>query len=249
VTGKLLDANAMLGRLPHADVGEGSPAALVKTMDRLGIGKALVYHSLAWRHDPQVGNELLLREIADEPRLSPCWVVLPDTCDTPGDATRLVARARARGVLAVRTFPADHGYSIDDADSARLLDAVSEASLPVFLDADQADWSAVERIATRRPGLKLVICKVGYRALRRLTGVLSRSAGVHVDLSYLSSHLGMEWLVDRLGPHQIVFGTGMPERDPAGAVTRLMLSELSETAIEAIGRGNALRLLPAAGQP
>jgi predicted TIM-barrel fold metal-dependent hydrolase len=66
---------------------------------------------------------------------------------------------------------------------------------------------------------------------------------VHLDLSYLGSHLGLEWLVDRFGAGRLLFGTGAPVRDPADAVTRLLWSELPDADVAAIGAGNLSRLI------
>jgi predicted TIM-barrel fold metal-dependent hydrolase len=239
----LFDCNALLGRLPTADVGEGSVAALTKEMDRVGVASAVVAHTVAWRHDPAVGNARLIAELAGEPRLLPAWVALPDTCgDLPAPA-QFAAAARGNGVVAVRLYPADHGYALADPDCSALLDALAAARLPLLIDADQAPYGEIDMIATTRPQLPVVVCQTGYRALRRLTGVLSRTPNVHVDLSYLASHLGLEWLVDRCGADRLLFGTGMPARDPAGAVTRLLWSELSDADVAAVGAGNLRRLI------
>jgi hypothetical protein len=239
----LYDCNALLGRLPAADVGEGSAAAMIKAMDRVGIGAAVVAHTAAWRHDPATGNAHLLAEVSCEPRLRPAWVGLPETCGELAPPAQFVADARRHGVAAVRLYPADHGYALNGPDSAALLDAVAAARPPVIIDADQAPYAEIEAVAAARPELQVVICQTGYRALRRLAGVLSRTANVHLDLSYLGSHLGLEWLVDRFGAGRLLFGTGAPVRDPADAVTRLLWSELSDADVAAIGAGNLSRLI------
>jgi hypothetical protein len=239
----LYDCNALLGRLPAADVGEGSVAALIKAMDRVGIGAAVVAHTAAWRHDPTTGNAHLLAEVSGEPRLRPAWVGLPETCGELAPPAQFVAAARRHGVAAVRLYPADHGYHLNGPDCAALLDAVAAARLPLFIDADQAPYAEIEAVAAARPDLPVVICQTGYRALRRLAGVLSRTANVHLDLSYLGSHLGLEWLVDRFGVERLLFGTGAPVRDPADAVTRLLWSELPDADVAAIGAGNLSRLI------
>ena len=75
----LFDANAMAGRIATGPCAEDA-AALVRELDRLGIASALVTHTHAWRHDVARGNELVLAETRTQPRLRPCWMVLPDTC-------------------------------------------------------------------------------------------------------------------------------------------------------------------------
>lgn len=239
---QLVDANAMVGRHPTVDVGDGSVAALLKTMDRFGITRAAVFHAHAWRHDPVTGNRMLLGELHGEPRLEPCWVAMPDPCGPPDAAARFVAGADQRGVVAVRMFPSDHGYVWDSPDAAPWLDALAGAGLPLLIDVEQTSWPEIDRVAARWPELRLVVCRVGYRAMRPLAGVLERAENVHVDLSYLSTHAGLEWLVQRFGPHRVVFGTGMPERDPAEAVTRLMLSELDVDAVSTIAHQSWARL-------
>jgi predicted TIM-barrel fold metal-dependent hydrolase len=238
----LYDCNTLLGRLPNADVGDGSVAALIKEMDRVGVGKAVVAHTAAWRHDPATGNARLIAELAGEPRLRPAWVALPDTCGELPAPVQFVLAARRHGVVAVRLYPADHGYTVTGLDCAALLDALAAARLPVLIDADQAPYGDIEAIAAARPQLPVVVCQTGYRALRRLAGVLSRTHNVHVDLSYLGSHLGLEWLVERCGVDRLLFGTGMPVRDPADAVTRLLWSELPDADVAAVGADNLHRL-------
>lgn len=240
---RLYDCNALLGRLPNLEAGEGTAAGLRKAMDRVGIEAAVVGHTVAWRHDPTTGNEALLAELAGEPRLRPAWVGLPDTCGEVPPPAEFVATARRHGVVAVRLYPADHGYRLGGPDCAPLLDALAAARLPLLIDADQAPYPEIEAVAAARPDLPVVVCQTGYRALRTLAGVLARASNVHIDLSYLGTHLGLEWLVERFGAQRLLFGTAAPMRDPADAVTRLLWSELPDAEVAAIGGGNWSRLV------
>ena len=238
----LYDCNAMLGRWVTADTGDGTVAALTKTLDRYGIAAAVVAHTAAWRHDPATGNAQLLTELAGQTRLLPAWVGLPDSCGEVPPPAEFVAAARRYGVAAIRLYPADHGYRLTGSDCAALLDALTAARLPVLIDADQASYAEIEAVAAARPELPVVVCRTGYRALRELAGVFSRTSNVRVDLSYLGSHLGLEWLVERYGAHRVLFGTGWPLRDPADAVTRLLWSELSDADAARVGADNLAEL-------
>jgi hypothetical protein len=75
--------------------------------------------------------------------------------------------------------------------------------------------------------------------------VLDRHANVHVDLSDLSSHEGLEWLCERFGPRRLIFGTGAPLRDAGEAVTRLLWSELDTDAVRQVAADTLDRLVPA----
>ncbi|TDD52582.1 hypothetical protein E1286_08650 [Nonomuraea terrae] len=237
----LIDADAMLGRHPRRDVGGGTAAELLAAMDRVGVSGALVTNMTSWLHDPARGNRGLLGLVAGEPRLSPCWVLLPDTCGEIGAG--FAEAAVAAGVRAVRAFPADHGYDLAGPDVAPVLDALSSVRLPLLVDAGQAGWPVVEAVARAHPRLRIVVGGAGYRMLRQIAGVLDRAQNVYVGLADLSSHRGLEWLVERFGAGRFVFGTGAPYRDPAEAVTRLLWSELDDAQVAAIGGGNLRRLI------
>lgn len=232
---ELIDCNALLGRLPYADVGDGDVTSLLATMDHVGIDSAVVAHTMAWRHDASTGNARVLAETADQPRLRPAWVGLPAACDEAPPAAEFVAAARRAGVAAVRLYPADHGYRLSSPDCADLLDTLAAARLPLLTDAEQSSYAELEGIARSRPGLPVIIARSGYRQLRELAGVLNRATNVRVDLSYLGNHLGLEWLVERYGVERVLFGTGMPDRDPADAVTRLLWSALPDDEVAAVG--------------
>lgn len=238
----LFDVNAMVGLLPN-EPGGGDAAALEAALARVGVGEALVGHVRAWQHDPESGNQVLLAEIEGRAHLHPVWVAIPDTCGELGGASQFVSRAVRSGVAAVRLFPEDHGYRLAGADMEPMLTAFSEAGLPVLLDGDQATWAEIETAAARHPALKMIVCFVGYRKLREIAGVLTRTANVSVDLSYLGGHMALEWLVSTFGADRVIFGTGAPRRDPADAVTRLLWSDLDDPTARQIGSGNLHRLL------
>lgn len=239
---RLLDAAAALGRHPAHDVGDGTPAALVASLDAYGIAEAIVTHTLATHHDPAAGNARVLAEVADQPRLRPCWTVLSPTCGELPDGPTLMANARAGGVGLLTARPGPHGFDLAGPDLAPVLSAAAEHELPLLVDVTDTDWRSLEETATAQPDLWLILANVGYRELRRLCGLLERHPRVLVCTANLSGHLALEYLVERFGAHRLVFGTGQPVRDPGEAVTRLLWSELPDKAIRAIG-GDTMRQL------
>jgi predicted TIM-barrel fold metal-dependent hydrolase len=242
---ELVDVDAMLGRHPALDAGRGTVAEFLTELDRVGVSEAIVGHTVSWLHQPTAGNRRVVELTADQPRLRPVWVMLPDTTDELPAPAEFVRLARAEGVAAVRAYPGDHGYDLAGADAAATLAALAEARLPLLVDFPQTSWAAVEAVAHRLPELSIVVCHCSYRTLRQIAGVLSRTDNVHLCLSNLASHCGLEWLVERFGAGRLLFGTGAPEEDPAEAVTRLLWSELDDDAVAAIGSGNARRLFSA----
>jgi hypothetical protein len=243
----LVDADVLLGRQPRATAGVDTPAELLTWLDGVGIAQAVAGHLASWLHDPATGNRRLSELLDGEPRLRACWVALPEGTGELGTPADFVASALHAGVAAVRAYPADHGWSLTAADGARLLDALAAGGLPLFVDAEQTSWDEVAACATAHPALRILVCQPGYRALRRIAGVLAEHDNVWVATSTLATHQGLEWLVSRFGADRLVFGSAAPQRDPAEAVTRLLLSDVDDEAVRAIGGGNLRRLLATPG--
>ena len=242
---ELFDANCRIGRVPWGEVSAADVPGLLHRMDLLGIGRAVVSHTMSWRHDPATGNRMVLREVADESRLLPCWVALPDTCGEVPPSKQFATEAIDAGVVAVRIYPHEHGFEMQGADFDGYLGAFAQAGLPLLVDLAQTSWAALDTVAQAHPDLALVVCAIGYRSLRQAAGVLDRRSNVHLDLSDLSTHEGLEWLCETFGPRRLVFGTGSPLRDAGEAVTRLLWSDLDGAAVRWIGAATLRGLLPA----
>jgi predicted TIM-barrel fold metal-dependent hydrolase len=248
MTSPLFDVYCFIGRWPTADLAFHDCAGLLMRMDRLGIGKAVVCHTWAWQYDPVAGNRQLMADLtalpsASRDRLLPCWAVVPPATGEQGTAEELGAALNAAGVRVVRLFPRDHNYRLGSHDAARLIAMLAARRILTLIDLDQTSWEEIDRVAERAPDVRLVVCRVGYRGLRRMAGVLARRPNCAIDLSYFGSHEGVEWLVERFGAERLLFGTAGPLADGGGAVTRLMLSRISDEDRNAIGAGNAERLL------
>ena len=249
---ELWDVNCLLGRWPSAQLLFEDVPGLLARMDELGIRRAAVGHADCLHYDVAAGNASLMNMLAQAPaeareRLWPCWSLVPPVTGEQGSAAELAARLEANQVWLARLYPRDHNYSLGSPDAAALLALLAERHCMTLLDLEQSSWEEIERLAAAHPALPLVVCRVGYRGLRRFAGVLARRPNVHVDLSYLGSHQGLEWLASRGAAGQIIFGTGAPFTDGGGAVARLVLSSLPQSDRAAIAHGNLRRLLAEAG--
>jgi predicted TIM-barrel fold metal-dependent hydrolase len=249
---ELWDVNCLLGRWPSASLLFHDVGGLLDRMDQLGITRAAVSHTDGLHYDPAAGNAALTRLLAEadasaRARLWPVWVLVPPVTGEQGTPAELAASLDQYDIRLARLYPRDHNYSLSSPDGAELLALLAARRTLTLLDLEQSSWEEVDRLAAAYPALPFIVCNVGYRGLRRFAGVLARRPNVHVDLSYLGSHQGLEWLVGRPGSGQFLFGTGAPLIDGGGAVTRLLLSTLSQSERSAIAHGNLQRLLAAAG--
>lgn len=252
----LFDAAGYLGRWPTERLAFDDVPGLLARMDELGIARALVSHTLAWQNAPDVGNPLLIDAIAGQPRLEPCWGVLPGEPESwaGGEASLCEALAHHR-VRAVRLYPRDQVYPLTEWLAGDLLAALAERRYLVLLDVDQvvlptglfdvdpAGWNQVAWLCQTYPDLAVLLTRVGYRALRVLLPLMRACPNLFIDLSYFATHQGVEAVVAQLGAERLVFGTSQPLVDGGGAVTRLQYADLTPAQRELIAHGNLERLL------
>jgi hypothetical protein len=239
----VFDANCAVGPWPADKPRYETVEGLLAEMERLGIDRALVSHTLARTYDPAQGNRILMDEIAGHETLEPCWTLLPPACGEMGNLDELMAEMAQANVRAVRLYPLEHSYSLAEWQCGELFEALAERRHVMLLDLAQGSWGDVERICRTYPDLAVVVTWVGYRQLRPLFALLRRCSNLYCDLSNLSTYLGIEEILDRFGSERLIFGTGLPTADPGGPIARLFYTDAPPSALNAIAHGNVERLL------
>jgi hypothetical protein len=239
----LLDANCAVGPWPTDRPLYETVEGLLAEMARLGIERALVSHTLARTYNPLEGNRLLMQEIAGREQLTPCWTLLPPACGEMGSLAELLSDMDANGIAAVRLYPKEHTYSLEDWQCGELLAALSQRRCVVLLELAETNWAEIERVCRTYPGLSLLVTGTGYREFRPLFALLDRCDNLFCDLSNLSTYLGVEEILGRFGSERLIFGTGLPISDPGGPIARVFYTDAPQADIAAIAHSNLERLL------
>lgn len=251
---EFFDCNARIGK-----PGKSAPGAyhtcegLVKEMDYLGISEAIVHHVAA--AGASAGNGRLLDEIASEERLHGSWVLpVHYQIDFP-DPDKAVDEMLSLGVKVARIFPPYyHVGLVADWASGGLFRALASHRVPLMIagsqlgqhpDDTRPGYSAqnVYDICRSYPRLPVVIVHLNWSATRILHPLMHACPNLLVEISYYSSHRGVEFLAQQFGADRILFGTGMPETGPGVALALVMYADVSEEARRAIAGGNIRRLL------
>src|SRR6266568_1237167 len=87
---------------------------LLTEMDFANIAQALVYHTAMRFDHPVVGNELVVSETRGQTRLHPTWALLPSQTGEQPPLDTLFRAMRSHGVRALRLFPDEHRYFLDE---------------------------------------------------------------------------------------------------------------------------------------
>ena len=217
---RYFDAACMIGRWPGEKFAFEDVQGLLGEMDRLGIERALVSHSIAWQNSPELGNRLLMQALAASPqaarRLFPCWGVTPGPLlEAGGGVGAFSAAMSSQNVRAVRLYPRDHVFSLVDWMAGSLLQALDERRCLVLLDLDQVftqvgmyDYDAnglryLRWMCASYPNLGVVLSRVGYRAYQDLIPLMEVCPNLHLDISYFATHQGVEDVVQRFGAERV----------------------------------------------
>ncbi len=242
------DSNCVIGKRSIRRSGYRNEAEfysvddLLAEMDHAGIDSALVYHSLAKEYDPMTGNIMLMDEIKGYDRLYPCWVVIPGGTNEIPEPAELVNNMVAQNVRAVRIFPSDHLFSLSDWCSGDLMRELEKHKIVVIVEIDQVGWEGIYSLASRFPGLPIIIANLNYRVNRYLYPILEKCKNVYVEISGYQIHKGLESIGIRFGADRLIFGTRMPYFTPGPALTMVNYLLANNTEKEMIAGGNLSRL-------
>jgi predicted TIM-barrel fold metal-dependent hydrolase len=241
----MLDINVAIGRFA-IPIGASFDSAsdLLREMDRLGIGDALVYHAVAAEADIRLGNQMLLDAIKGHDRLHPCWVMAPQYLQDLPNPHDWVSEAKRAGVKAVRVFPKYHLYTLEALGP--LLAALANAITPILFDFGARHWSEraipwddIVQLANKTRRISFVVIGATVGDVRDVHTALAYTENVFIECSTLIhpdlyEEFGAIGKLDRL-----LFGTGLPKRAAECSVGQAKLSSPDALAKDGIFGANA----------
>lgn len=217
---------------------------LLDRMNRYGIEKSLVWHSMAREYSPMVGNKMLIDEIKIHSNLQPVWTVMQHhTNEMPGPE-ELIKEMKINNVKAVNMFPADQGFSIAEWNCGELYAALEKYNVLLFIGFDQiGSWDDLYAICNNYPGLQVVITNVNYRINRSIYSLLKKLKNLYIESYGYKVHNGIEEICETFGANRLIFGSGMPVYSGAAAVAPIIYARISQKEKEMIAGKNLEELM------
>lgn len=203
---------------------------LDKKMKQYGIGRALVYHSLAKEYDPRAGNGMLIDTIKDYPSMYPVWVVMHHHTYEFPKPDELIVQMKQNGVKAVRMFPGqwEQNFSIGEWNCGELFAVLEERCIPVMMGLDSVSWDDLFKLCSRHPGLRLIITEADYRIDRNLYALFEKFENIYLEIMGYKVNDGIEEVCRRFGAGRLVFGSGMPVFSGASSVCMVTYARIGE---------------------
>ena len=228
---------------------------LLRTMDQHSIDEALVFHTSALNVAPAEGNKAVLEMLHKEPRLHPCWVVMPGHTGEIAESDLLVEQMMGHRIKAARIFPRRIG-PLRSYVFGKLLRALAQRRVVTLVDFElehwsqhmvRIDWDGLYWALAEYAELPMVLLRAGHAVDRVLLPLAERFDNLYVETSHYVGTGSLERLSRRIGAERLLFGTGMPQYAPGPAITLVTYSGLSPKEKELIGGSNLHRLLNAVG--
>lgn len=228
----IVDAHRLVGPVPFDDL----PVDPRPEMDRLGIERAYVTHTLSLYSEVMAGNEALFA--LRDPRLIPVPVVLPGVpgAGAPGTPEEVLEW----GVRMVRLCPERHRFDLTGPVALRWL---AELRLPVAIDLEETSPGQLLSLTGRLPEQRVLLLNPGYRRLRAIAELMAEAPNVWLEMGTVNTQRAVEWLAERYGAERLVFGTGAPVLDDCGPRFLLDHLELEPGEVALIASGSLEAML------
>jgi predicted TIM-barrel fold metal-dependent hydrolase len=240
----LFDASKYLGTGFPEDPDFPTARRLLAHLDRLGIDRALAWHTEARGAHPMPGNEQLVREIAAagaQERLIPAFAIAPSLLADHGAMAGLMDLATKHRARAFRIWPKDGGWSLGEI--APVLQALLPLKPVLFLEV----WQGVKKegildLAARFPQVPIVYANLMWPHLPDLYEMMEARPNVYIETGLLHTYRGIEYLIHRFGAERIIFGAGYRSNNGAFIAT-LANAAISPEQADLVAHGNLERLL------
>lgn len=255
--GALIDTNVSLSRWPGRRLPMDETPALVARLRRHRVKQAWAgsFDGLLHKGIASV-NARLAEDCCKHGRglLVPFGSVNPMLPDWEEDVRRCHEDHRMPGI---RLHPNYHGYQLEEAAFASLLDLAGERGLVVQVVVDMEDERTQGRLMRvphvdlkplvallrSRPGLRVVVLNWFRGAKAALLAKLAAAGQAYFDIATLEGVGGVANLLKQEPADRVVFGSHAPFFYFESALLKLKESELSEADLAAVRAGNAGRLL------
>lgn len=230
----ICDGHAHMGPYFNFLVNEdGSPEAMVKAMDRLGIDVSIISPHIAITCDYREGNRYAYEAAEKFPgRLVPFVVVNPNS--PIAEIEEEIARWDDRGIRAFKFHASLHGTDTMNPGYAPAYEYADAHSLPILSHSwtgEGGRTKVIETLCERYPNVQFVNAhsSSGWQVIDEACELAERFDRVWLDLT--GSRLvyrGLERMVGRIGADRILWGTDSPFIDPRPALGRMLCADVPD---------------------
>lgn len=240
MSGGCIDVHAHLGPWFFGP-DEGTAEDNLRSMGAHGIDLQLVSGVEAVTYDANSGNRALAAAIEEHPRLRGMFVIDPRELDT---ARAQMDELLPGGLFVGAKIHTDYGRTAAGSGAmAAALELCAERGLPVIVHSWGTELLALADTVAAVPEVEVIAGHMGGPDWRLAPEAVSRTERLWLEPGYSQPEADrIRWVLDRVGPERMLFGTDSTLIDPALSIGAFRAAALSPAEERLIMRENAQAL-------
>ena len=236
----IIDVHAEIGSTPVWGVSF-TEANLARSMQKYGVQRSVISSTIGNSCDFRRGNAQIAKIVESKKAMLGCVVV---NMNYPEQAQQeMHAYLTSDQFAALLLTSGIRGRHVTLAETEEILNAHRRFVKPVFLHTPNQEAAlAANEIAKTFNVMKFVLLGMGGEDWRMATILAERTLNLVLEVSGSSSPDKIQFAVERIGAHRIVYGSGLPYVDPSAIIGLVQDAEISDSDKNNIFEGSALRL-------
>ncbi len=125
-----------------------------------------------------------------------------------------------------------------------MIDVLEESKAPLLVSVwEYEDLSPLAEFKAKHPELVLVLTNTNQWLNRQYVAMIKNFPNVYMETSNTIEYYALESMAAEIGADKIMFGTGMPAKEPYDRIYQMLYCELPEDQIELIAYKNFERIM------
>ena len=222
----------------------GSIEVNIELLDRFGIDIQLVSAIEAIVYDAPAGNRALESQLPADPRLRGMLVVDPRRLDEARtDLTELLAGDGRTRWVGAKIHTEYSRTPIDSPGMQAAIELTTEFGLPTLVHTWGDNVLDLADVAAAVPGARVIAGHMGANGWPLVPEAADRSDRIWFEPCWSAPEANrIRWILDRIGPSRLMFGTDATLIDPSVALGAFEAANLTPTEHDAVMWRNAQEL-------
>ena len=245
---KYIDVNSGIGRMNYRE--ERIPytvEALVNEMIYYRVHASLVYSNVSRDYAFTKGNAQLVGHVKTNNRLYGVATVIPHIQYELEKGMGYFDELLEMGIKGFKIYPKSLSHGFGPFSMQDLAGYMINKSIPLFIDAQEAEWNDLKEILEAFPDLPVILCNTSWGTNRFLFPLLERFNNLYFDISSNQAYDILETCKKHFGVDRVLFGTNYPHKVMGGLKALVEYSSLSEEDKDKISWKNAAGLFNITG--
>lgn len=163
----------------------------------------------------------------------------PQESYTQDEMEKLIVKDRA----VFRVHPGLDASPLLDRVFDWMLPLLDRTSTPLLVSLQEADLAQLAGLKRQFPDIPLILTNTTQWLNRQYIRFLKTFPKTFMDTANVIEYYGLESLCGLIGAEKLLFGTGMPDKEPYDKFFQMIYADLSEEQLEMIAHLNFERVL------